>query len=54
MTMDMPAGKYRIEQLDVLTGEAKLIGTVDHAGGDLSLALARDGGEFALRIVREP
>ena len=52
--LEMPAGKYRIEQLDVLTGEAKLIGTVDHAGGDLSLALARDRGEFALRIVREP
>ncbi|MEI7898665.1 MAG: cellulase family glycosylhydrolase [bacterium] len=53
LVLDIPPGKYRAAWVNVLTGATDRNETVDHAGGDLTLASPAYENEIALRVMRE-
>jgi hypothetical protein len=51
--LDLPAGKYHVEWLDVVTGRKVAPAALSHPGGKASLRVPDDLKECALKVVRE-
>jgi hypothetical protein len=51
VNFSLPAGAYKVDWISPKTGETESSKTLDHAGGEATLAIAF-GEDIALRIVR--
>jgi hypothetical protein len=54
LVLDLPGGRYRLEWMDVLTGNAVRSGDLDHEDGRASLTSPTYDTDVALRIVARP
>jgi hypothetical protein len=52
LTLNLPAGKYRAEWIDVLTGKTRKAESFKLSGTEAALAFPEYDGEVALRVVR--
>ncbi len=52
LTLELPAGAYRVEWIDTQTGKAVRAESIDHAGGARKLASPVFANDIALRMVR--
>jgi hypothetical protein len=53
LAIDLAAGKFRVEWVNVLTGAVERREQIDHAGGPTRLKSPRFQEDIALRLLRE-
>jgi len=52
ITLNLPAGEYRLTWTDVVSGEARNGGTFRHTGGDKTISSSEFQNGVAMRLVR--
>ncbi len=53
LVLELPAGDYRVEWLNPITGEIERRQQFDHSGGEVALISPAYDGEIALRVVHQ-
>lgn len=53
LELTMPEGKYQAHWIDTLTGQSKLMQSIEHQGGTISLKAPEYSDDVALKVLRD-